>query len=249
MPTTRKQKKARKSREAEMLSDIENLDIMLGGNHFDRNERNESVNSNQAGRPESLFGDEFGDENENEFPNPGNNGPSPNTELGHNSIRECSSVEINRLSSELNSRISREMDEMMNSVSVQIQRAINEAISSQILPQIQNAVMAGSGQLTKERWNVPAERPEGYSEILQNLEPRNNSKSKQTNDRPKDGFTSTNSRAYDNMAPTWAVPCLFFLNSAKTPRSPSLDYFSYNYLTILNSYLTNLNSYLTILGT
>ena len=89
------------------------------------------------------------------------------------------------------------MDEMMNSVSVQIQRAINEAISSQILPQIQNAVMAGSGQLTKERWNVPAERPEGYSEVLQNLEPRNNSKSKQANDRLKDGFTSTNSRAYD----------------------------------------------------
>ena len=155
MPTTRKQKKARKSRGLEMLSDIENLDIMLGENHFERNERNESVNSNQAGRPESLFGDEFEDENENGFPNPRNNGPSPNTELGHNSIRECSSVEINRLSSELNSRISREMDEMMNSVSVQIQRAINEAISSQILPQIQNVVMAGSGQLTKERWNVP----------------------------------------------------------------------------------------------
>ena len=155
------------------------------------------MNSNQAGRPESLFGDEFGDENENEFPNPGNNGPSPNTELGQNSIRASSSVEINRLSSELNSRISREMDEMMNSVSVQIQRAINEAISSQILPQIQNAVMAGSGQLTKERWNVLAERPEGYSEVLQNLEPRNNSKSKQANDRLKDGFTSTNSRAYD----------------------------------------------------
>ena len=69
MPTTKKQEKARKSREAEMLSDIENLDIMLGGNHFDRNVRNESVNSNQACRPESLFGDEFGDENENEFPN------------------------------------------------------------------------------------------------------------------------------------------------------------------------------------
>ena len=197
MPTTRKQKKARRSREAEMLSDIENLDIMLGGNHFDRNERSESMYSNQAGRPESLFEDELENENENEFPNPGNNGPSPNTELGQNSIRESSSVAINRLSSELNSRISREMDEMMNSVSVQIQRAINEAISSQILPQIQNAVMAGSGQLTKERWNVPAERPEGYSEMLQNLEPRNNSKSKQANDRPKDGFTGTNPRAYD----------------------------------------------------
>ena len=178
-----------------MLSDIENLDIMLGENHFDRSERNESVNSNQAGRPESLFGDEL--ENENEFLNSRNNGPSPNTELGHNSIRECSSVEINRLSSELNSRISREMDEMMNSVSVQIQRAINEAISSQILPQIQNVVMAGSGQLTKGGWNVPAERPEEYSEVLQNLEPKDNSKNKQANDRPKDGVPSTNSRAYD----------------------------------------------------
>ena len=31
MPTTRKQKKARKSTVLEMLSDIENLDIMLGG--------------------------------------------------------------------------------------------------------------------------------------------------------------------------------------------------------------------------
>ena len=34
MPTTRKQKKARKSRGLEILSDIENLDIMLGENHF-----------------------------------------------------------------------------------------------------------------------------------------------------------------------------------------------------------------------
>ena len=32
MPTTRKQKKARKSRGAEELSDIENLDIMVGEN-------------------------------------------------------------------------------------------------------------------------------------------------------------------------------------------------------------------------
>ena len=33
MPTTRKQKKARKSRGAKELSDIENLDIMLGENN------------------------------------------------------------------------------------------------------------------------------------------------------------------------------------------------------------------------
>ena len=39
MPTIRKQKsKARKSREADILSDIENLDIVLGGNRVEREE-------------------------------------------------------------------------------------------------------------------------------------------------------------------------------------------------------------------
>ena len=37
MPTTRKQKsKAKKSREADKLPDLENMDIMLGSNHFGR---------------------------------------------------------------------------------------------------------------------------------------------------------------------------------------------------------------------
>ena len=43
MPTTRKQKKARKSRGLEMLSDIGNLDIMLGENHFSTREREGSL--------------------------------------------------------------------------------------------------------------------------------------------------------------------------------------------------------------
>ena len=198
MPTTRKQKKARKSREVEMLSDIENLDIMLGGDHFNRNERSESLNSNQARRPGSLFGDEFENEDENRSPNSRNDEPGPNAELGQNSVRGSSNAEINRLSSELNSRISREMDEMMNSVSVQIQRAISEAMSNQILPQIQNALMADSGHMTKERWNVPAERPEGYSEVLRNSDYRNNLKSKTLGDRQKDGFILSDTRAYDS---------------------------------------------------
>ena len=74
---------------------------------------------------------------------------SANAELGLNSASANSSAEIKRLSSEINSRISREMDEMMNKVSVQIQRAINDAISSQVLPQIQNVLMARSGHMTR----------------------------------------------------------------------------------------------------
>ena len=50
MPTTSKQKKARKSREAEMLSDIEIPDITVKGNH---SEREESENSNSIRRPDS----------------------------------------------------------------------------------------------------------------------------------------------------------------------------------------------------
>ena len=66
---------------------------------------------------------------------------------------------------------------MMNSVSVQIQRAVNDAISSQVLPQIQNTIMTGSGHVTQRRWNVPVERPETNAEILQNEKVRNNPKS------------------------------------------------------------------------
>ena len=48
---------------------------------------------------------------------------------------------------------------MMSSVNSQIQKAIGDAIRSQILPQIQSALSAGSGHSTQSKWNVPSERP------------------------------------------------------------------------------------------
>ena len=80
-------------------------------------------------------------------------------ESDRNSATPNSSAEINRLSSELNSRLSRELDEMMGCVNTQIQRAISDAKGNQILPQIQTALNAWSGHLTQNRWNVPSERP------------------------------------------------------------------------------------------
>ena len=50
MPTTKKQKKARKCRGAEMLSDIANLDFIVGGNHL---EREGSEFSDSIRRPDS----------------------------------------------------------------------------------------------------------------------------------------------------------------------------------------------------
>ena len=235
MPTKRKQKKTRKSRGVEIISDIENVDMMLGENQFSRNERDESLSSNQTRRPESTFGDQFENNDENRYLNSRNDGLSPNADYGQNSAAGNSSAEINRLSSELNSRISREMDEMMNKVSVQIQRAINDAISNQVLPQIQNAIVAGSGHLTRERWNVPAERPEGYSEVLRNADSRNNLKSKTLGNREKDGFTFSDTRAYDmvtgeNESPTdtpefltGRMPSRSHLNRSHDDLNPLLD--------------------------
>ena len=164
MPTTRKQKEARKSRGIEMLSDIENLDIMLGENHFNRSERDESLTSNWARRQESTIEDEFENDDENRQLDSRDVGPSTNAKYGQNSLECNSTAEINKLSSELNSKLSGDLDEMMSSVNTQIQRAISDAISSQILPQIQTALNAESGQTTQNRWNVPSERPEVNSE-------------------------------------------------------------------------------------
>ena len=52
MPTTRKQKKARKSRGPELLSDIETLDVVLGERH---SERDISADSYSARRPEIII--------------------------------------------------------------------------------------------------------------------------------------------------------------------------------------------------
>ena len=164
MPTTRKQRKARKSRGLEILSDIENLDILLGGNQYNEAERERSLDSNSVRRRESIMSNNLDNEGESLFSNCRNDEPRTRAGLDQNSAEANSLAEINKLSSELNSRISREMDEMMNNVGTQIQRAINEAINNQVLPQIQNVMMAGSGRETRRRWEAPVERPETNTE-------------------------------------------------------------------------------------
>ena len=191
-----------------MLSDIENLDIMLGENHFNTRERErercESLNSNLARRPERVVSNDFENDDENTHVSPRVVNSGISADFDHNSATANTSAEINRLSSELNSRISREMDETMNSVSVQIQRAINDAISNQVLPQIQNAIKAGSGQRTKNGWDVPSERPEVNSESLRSEKARNDLKSEQTHGRQFNDY-SDDRNAYD------INPCIKYL--------------------------------------
>ena len=172
MPTTRKQKKARKSRGLEILSDIENLDIMLGENHFNDMRRDESLDGTSIRRQESVTSNNL--ENEEMNLHSDHRNPEIGTSAGYDRITASidSQAEINKVSCELNSRISREMDEMMNSVSSQIQRAISDAINNQVLPQIQNVIMTGSGQETRRGWERSDERPESYSEVQYNAKTR-----------------------------------------------------------------------------
>ena len=156
---------------------------MLGENHFNARVRDEILNSNMARRPESAFNNDFENDEKNTHVNPRDINSGISADFDHNSATANSSAEINRLSSELNSRISREMVEMMNSVSVQIQRALNDAISNQVLPQIQNAIKAGSRQMTKKGWDVPSKRPEVNSEGLRSEKARNYVRSEQTHGR------------------------------------------------------------------
>ena len=117
-------------------------------------------------------------------------------DYGQNSASGNSSAEINRLSSELKPRLSREVDEMMSSVNNQIQRAISDALSNQVLPQIQTALSTGSGHLTQNRWNVPTERPEISSEETYGEKDKNNARCEQRTDHENDGQPQL--RAYDN---------------------------------------------------
>ena len=195
MPTTRKQKKARKSRGLEILSDIENRDVMLRENHFNGLDREESLDSNLARRPESATNNNFENDDENLYLNRRDISSGINAEYGQNSVGTNSHAQINRLLSEINSRKFREMDEVINSVSVHIQRAINDAISIQVLPQIQNATMAGSGHVTRKGWNVPAERLETNSEVLQNVGTRDNLRNEHVQNRHNGD--QSNHNAYD----------------------------------------------------
>ena len=150
------------------------------------------MNSNLPRRSRSFASNEFENENANVSRNQRNDRFRTNTQYDQNSVTANSSAEINRLSSELNSRISREMDEMMNSVSVQIQRAISDAISTQVLPQIQNVIMAGSGHGTRKGWDVPSERPELNSEVQRNLNAKNYSRNGQDGNQSDNDYPDRN---------------------------------------------------------
>ena len=132
MPSTRKQKaKERRSRRSDIMSDIENLDVMLGSYQRDTCE---TQNGNDEGEIDlrSTRHEENANQNGNDYRS------YLNTNLSENS---CLTVETSRaISSEVASQMSRKFEEMQSSLNSQILDVINTAIDTRVLPSIKNAV-------------------------------------------------------------------------------------------------------------
>ena len=132
MSSTRKQKaKERRPRQLDMLSDVENVDIMLGSysrddqeNIASENEMNLDSGSSRPQQSSNVIGEDF------RF-------------LLNTNSRENSefTIETTRMiNEEIPNQMSRKLNEIKTSLNFQIQDAINNAITEKILPSIQNTL-------------------------------------------------------------------------------------------------------------
>ena len=130
MPSTRKQKaREKRSRQSDVMSDIENLDVMLGSyqreNNEFRSENNENTLDQRSNKREGQ------DRNVEDYQTFLNNNPSENS---------CLTIETSRaISSEISSQMSRKFQELQTSLNSQILDVINTAIDTRVLPSITNA--------------------------------------------------------------------------------------------------------------
>ena len=131
MPSTRKQKaKERRSRQLDIISDVENVDVMLGSYSRNNGEEDQSENelnldseSNRPQRNSNMTGEDF-------------------RSLLTNS-RENSEITIETarlIIEEISSQMARKLNEIRISLNSQIQNAITFAITSTVLPYIQNTL-------------------------------------------------------------------------------------------------------------
>ena len=148
MPSTRRQKaKARKSREMDMMSDFENLDVMLGNSNNNPMERELAEAIDQS----STHGDvDTNAYQENEY----RDYSHENDLLRQNEVRQS----FETFSNEFNLRLSQEMDSMMSMMHSQINRAITTAIAERVIPEIQNIAnsMSSTGHRDTEASSSPS---------------------------------------------------------------------------------------------
>ena len=191
MPSTRRQKaKERRSRQLDIMSDVENVDIMLGSysrcdeeNNISENEGNLDSGFSRPQQSSNVIGEDF-------------------RSLLNTNSRENSeiTIETTRL---INEEISNQ-NEVKTSLSSQVQEAITAAITNTVLPAIQNTLET-QGRLdftmVDRGSNEPhlSPRPTNFtvrdrrsSGLQRNAEVGNAQKSWEN--RPRNCFTQENTR-------------------------------------------------------
>ena len=132
MPSTRKQKaKERRSRQLDMMSNVENVDIMLGSYSRDDEENDISKNgvnldsgSNRPQQSSNVIGEDF-------------------RSLLNTNSKENNEITIETtrmINEEISNQMSRKLNKIKNSLNIQIQDAISSAITEKILPSFQNTL-------------------------------------------------------------------------------------------------------------
>ena len=131
MPSTRKQKaKERRSRQLDIMSDVETVEVVLGSysrddeNNASEDGMNLDLESNRLQQSSNVIGEDF-------------------RSLLNTNSRENSQVAIETtriISDEVSNQISRRLNEINTSLNFQIQDAISNAIIEKILPSIQNTL-------------------------------------------------------------------------------------------------------------
>ena len=186
MPSTRKRKaKEKRSRQSDVMSDIENLDVMLGSYQRENSEFRSENNENALDQRSN--GREGQDQNVDDYRTFLNNNPSKNS---------CLTVETSRaISSENSSQMSRKFQEMQTSLNSQILDVINTAIDTRVLSSIKNAVRRQNSakntnlNLRSDGLHQDTAAPENSQKDLQSsrLHPENTYKSYQDaqNDIPR----------------------------------------------------------------
>ena len=127
-------KRLRPERELDMLSDYGNKDVILGDGNSSCLERelDSLINVPDGQRDYRSFPNRENSSQENEIRDISNR---------NDPVREERLIEsIKTLSGEMNARVSRELETMMDFMQNQISRAINCAFSERIIPEMQNIV-------------------------------------------------------------------------------------------------------------
>ena len=173
MPSTRKQKaKKKRSRHSDAMSDIGNLDVMLGNYTNGENGDQEAIDQIEID-PESGRRQQDLDQNESNYRSLLNTNLSENSEI---------TVETSRgINSEISSQMSRKIEKMKSDLNSHILEVINSAIEERILPSIEN-VITSNRKAKNTKWDLRSDgrHPDRNIQTTQNsdLESHGRHKSK-----------------------------------------------------------------------